>query len=145
RPQVTVHRAVEQQPAAGGQNWRVVRYTRLPAPQRLARFNGDRVDAADLVLATRELADVGRVVDELRLGLAIDARRRVDAEIRKGYIHDVGFRIVGALRPVPSAVIRRADVIGFTDLLENSVLIHRYEPFRVDPGHDVLLRSWLRP
>src|SRR5439155_25737173 len=34
RPQITVHRAVEQEPAAGGQDWRVVRYARLPAPQR---------------------------------------------------------------------------------------------------------------
>src|SRR5712691_1313786 len=140
-----VHRAVEQETAAGSQDWRVVRYARLPAPQRLAGLDGDRIDAADLVLAGRELADVGRVVDELRRRAAIDARCRVDAEIRKRYIHDVGFRIVSALRPVASAVIGRAHVIGFADLLEHGVFVHGDDALRVDPGDKVLLRGRLRP
>src|SRR5438876_821250 len=76
---------------------------------------------------------------------AIGPRRRVDAEIRKRDIHDVGSRIVGALRPVTAAVIGWAYVIGFPDLLEHGILVHRDEPLRVDLGDDVLLRGRLRP
>ena len=87
----------------------------------------------DLVLAGRELADIGRVVDELRRRLAIGARLLIDAGIRQRDEHHVAARIVGALRPVAAAAKGRADVIGLVDVLDHDVLVHGDETLGIDP------------
>jgi hypothetical protein len=76
RPKIRIHGAVEQKPAAGREDRRVVRHARLPAPDRLAGLDRDRVDAADLVFAGGKLADVVGVVDELRPRITIGAVER---------------------------------------------------------------------
>ena len=49
------------------------------------------------------------------------------------------------MRPVASAVVGWAHVIGLVDVLEHRVLVHGDETLRINAGDDVLLVGRLRP
>src|SRR5256885_3442720 len=140
-----VQAAVEQQPAAGRQQWRVIRDSRLPTPNGFSGLHRDGVDAADLVLACRKTTDIRGVVDKLGLCFAIGARRLVNASIGKRHEHDVGSGIVGAHWPILTARKGRADPVRLVDVGNHRSLVHADQSFSVDLGDEVLLDRLLRP
>src|SRR5207244_1985172 len=97
--------AVEQKPATRREDRRVVRHARLPTPYGTAGLRRDRIDAANLVLARREAADIGRVVAVGRRRRAIGPRFRADAHIAQRHEERIGLRAVSAHWPIAAARI----------------------------------------